>query len=88
MECSKKKAPLSSFRIRPNGDGGTDVSSGLPSWECDLRKAVLEAERKMRLSLNAANQASQMNGSRLRKSGVRGSGGSRVERRNMESCVW
>ena len=85
MECSKKKAPLSSFRIRPNGDGGMDVSSGLLSWECDLRRAVLEAERKMRLSLNATNHA---NGSRSRKSGVRGSGGSRVERRNMESCVW
>ena len=82
-DCSKKKAPLSSFRIRPGNDEGYGPGAKLP-WAQDLCLAVKEATRKMKWSSKGSCGKKRAGG---QTNGDKSSGGNRVERCRMESCV-
>jgi hypothetical protein len=81
-DCSKKKAPLSSFRIRAATDEG-DRHGAKPPWAHDLRLAVNEATRKMNWSTKTSCSEVRTKG---HTNGEKSSGGDRVERRRVESC--
>jgi hypothetical protein len=55
-------------------------------WVWDLRNAVSEAKKKMGSSAGAKQQVPEK--SSMRESGDRKSGGDRVERNHLESCLW
>lgn len=79
-DCSKKLPPLSSFRIRDRQEY-EEGSATLPAWEKDLRRAVREARVKLEYRLKPKRKPSK------RKSGDGASGGNRVERHRVESCL-
>jgi hypothetical protein len=82
-DCLKKKPPLSSFKIRQSVDE-KDAPQTAPVWERDLRRALLEAKRK--IDFAARVKVPQIKSSRS-NSGDGASVGDRVERRHLEGCL-
>jgi hypothetical protein len=81
---SKKKAPLSSFKITRK-DYEEDFTSALPAWQPALNRALKEAKKKIDCTTMVKSRSDTDHKCKI---GAGESGGDRVERRHMESCVW
>lgn len=89
-DCSRKNAPLSSFKIKHNHEVA-DVFSSVPPWEEDLRRAVTEAGAKLKTTAVPKKPLARKSHStkfHKRHSGVGKIGGHRMERHHLERCLW